>query len=93
MDLTITENQITNKNLNYEIASLKNQLNEERAKNEVSEQELQNSIEGTKKLKRIHKDITASREHESSRLKEALAENQKYRRLINDLRAKEREYE
>ncbi len=44
---------------------MKNQLNEERAKNEVSEQELQTSIEGSKKLKQIHKDIFPSREHES----------------------------
>ncbi len=60
-----TENQITIKNLNDKIVSVKNQLNEERAMNEVSEQGLQTSIEESKKLKQIHKDIFPSREHES----------------------------
>ena len=61
-DFELAENQITIKDLNDQVESLQKEIEQERAKGQVSEELLQNTIEGTNKIKKIHKGMVTAKE-------------------------------
>lgn len=58
MEYQMTEQQDTIKNLNEQILELKAELEQERQRSQVCEDMFYETVEGTKKIKKIQKNIT-----------------------------------